>query len=153
MLAPDRAGRSLNPQQAASGVVLHTGQDKLVVTADRPGWVWIRVPWDPYWSSTGGSAVHKGGPGHLVVWANHGTTELRWSVPGRVDAAAAAVTGAAAAAAGGLTLINRRAGWTADTVRRRRPAEAWEVFAGTVDGWVRAGADVMRRSLSRAPSK
>ncbi len=150
VLAPDRGDGSLNSHsQAASGVALHTEQDELVVTADRSGWVWIRVPWDPYWRSTGGSAVHKGGPGHLVVWANHGTTELRWSVPGRVDAVAAAVTGTAAAAAGGLTMINRRASWTAGADRRRRPAEALEMFAATVDGWVRAGADVMRRAAVR----
>ncbi len=152
VLAPDRGDGSLHPHsQAASGVVLHTEQDGLGVTADSPGWVWIRVPWDPYWTSTGGSAVHKGGPGHLVVWASHGTTELRWSVPGSVNVAAAAVTGAAAAAAGGLAMINRRAGWTADAGRRRRPSEALEVFAVTVDGWARAGADVMRRALSRPP--
>ena len=30
----------------------------------------------------GGTPVRKGGPGHLVIWAERGVTELRWSVPG-----------------------------------------------------------------------
>ena len=85
-----RADHSVD--QAASGVSLVTAQDKLVVQAETAGWVWLRVPWDPYWRSVGGTPVHKGGPGHLIVWAQRGSTELRWSVPVAVDIVAATVT-------------------------------------------------------------
>ena len=78
--------------QAASGVSLHTAQDELIVQAETAGWVWLRVPWDPYWRSVSGTPVHKGGPGHLIVWVEQGSTELRWSVPIIVDIVAAVIT-------------------------------------------------------------
>ena len=124
--------------QSAAGVSLHTGQDSLTVRAEAAGWAWLRVPWDPDWHSTGDTPVHKGGPGHLVVWAERGVTELRWSVPTTVDAAAAAITGASLLALIALAAVNRRRGFQAEPGRRRPAADALEVFADTVDGWVRA---------------
>ena len=47
------------------------------------GWVWLRVPWDPDWRSVDGTPVRKGGPGHLLVWADRGVTELRLVGAGR----------------------------------------------------------------------
>ena len=143
--------------QSAAGVSLHTGQDSLTVRAEAAGWAWLRVPWDPDWHSTGDTPVHKGGPGHLVVWAERGVTELRWSVPGTVDAAAAAITGASALALIALVAVNRRRGFQAEPDRRRPAADAFEVFADTVDGWVRAtsrrarlvGARARRRETMR----
>ena len=70
--------------------------DIITVRAEVAGWAWLRIPWDPDWRSSDATPVRKGGPGHLVVWANQGVTELRWSIPGAVDVAAAATTGAAA---------------------------------------------------------
>ena len=143
--------------QAAVGVSLHTTQDTLIVRAEEAGWAWLRVPWDPDWRSTGDTPVHKGGPGHLVVWAERGVTELRWSVPGVVDAAAVAATGTAALAAFGLAALNRRQGWEMDANRRRPAADALGVFADTVDEWTHAAtqrarhasAQVRRRSSPR----
>ena len=90
--------------QAAGGVSLQADGDRLVVRAETAGWVWIRVPWDPDWRSIDGTPVRLGGPGHLVVWANEGATELHWSVPREVDVAAATTTGVAALATGVLLL-------------------------------------------------
>ena len=158
VLLPTRGDGSDHPiDQAAAGVSLHAGQDSLTVSAEEAGWAWLRVPWDPDWRSVGDTPVHKGGPGHLVVWAERGVTELRWSVPGVVDAAAVAVTGAAALAALGLTALNRRRGWEMDANRRRPAADALRVFADTVDEWThaatqrarRAGAHLRRRSSPR----
>ena len=145
------------PDQSAAGVALHTGQDSLTVRAEAAGWAWLRVPWDPDWHSTGDTPVLKGGPGHLIVWAERGVTELRWSVPGTVDAAAAATTGASLLAVGALAAVNRRRGFEAEPDRRRRAADALEVFADTVDGWVRAAArragEAVSRVWRRLPSK
>ena len=80
--------------QFAEGVTLAAEGDRLTLRAGSPGWAWIRVPWDPWWHSDSNAPVLKGGPGHLVVWAEPGETTLRWEVPSSVDAAAAAVTAA-----------------------------------------------------------
>ena len=69
VLLPTRGDGSDHPiDQAAAGVSLHSGQDSLTVRAEAAGWAWLRVPWDPGWRSVGETPVHKGGPGHLVVW-------------------------------------------------------------------------------------
>ena len=96
------------PGQAATGVSLHRDGDALTVEAASAGWVWIRVPWDPDWRSLGGTPVRLGGPGHLVVWADRGTTELRWGVPRAVDVAAVATTGAATLVTAAAALAWRR---------------------------------------------
>ena len=110
-------------------------------------------PVDPDWRSVDGTPVRKGGPGHLVVWAERGVTELRWSVPRAVDAAAAAVTGASLLATMALSAVNRRRGWDTDSDRRRPAADALEVFADTVDGWAHAVARQVsaRRRRPRSP--
>ena len=143
-------GSAYSMDQAASGVSLLSGRDSLTVQAEAAGWAWLRVPWDPDWRSVGGTPIRKGGPGHLVVWAEQGTTELRWSVSGAVDASAAAITGAAVLAVIVLAVINRRRGWKVHPDRRRPAADAIEVFADTVDGWVRAGSQQARRAGTRA---
>ena len=123
------------PNQAARGMSLDTAQDSLTIRAQQAGWAWVRVPWDPDWRSTTGLPVLKGGPSHLVVWAERGETELRWSVPGQVDAAAAVVTAIALSAAGTLSVVNRRRGFPVDIDRPRPAADAVGAFADTVDGW------------------
>lgn len=138
------------PDRAASGVTLENGGDRLEVHAETAGWAWLRVPWDPHWRSVHGSPVRKGGPGHLLVWAEEGRTELRWSVPAAVDVAAAATTGAAALVSAALAAANRRRGFQPDTRRSRPAAEAVEVFAGTVDSWAEAAGQQVRRLASRA---
>ncbi len=135
--------------QAASGLSLHTARDRLTLTTRQPGWAWIRVPWDPYWRAENGAPVLKGGPGHLVVWAKPGTTELRWDVPAAVDAAAAMASGAALLAVAGLSVVNRRRGWDPDPDRSRPAAEAVNVFADTVDDWTHAAAAKLRQSVPR----
>ena len=151
VLWPRGGDSSAHPvDQSATGVSLHTGQDSLAVRADGAGWVWLRVPWDPDWRSAGDTPVHKGGPGHLVVWAERGVTELRWSVPGAVDAAAAAVTGASLLALIALAAMNRRRGFMTEPDRRRPAADAIEVFADTVDGWAHAVSGRARRVSARA---
>ena len=79
-------------QQAASGLTVATAQDSMTVWASNSGWAWVRVPWDRDWRATTGTPVTKGGPGHLVIWAEAGTTELRWGVPVLVDLIALGVT-------------------------------------------------------------
>ena len=123
--------------QAATGVRMRADGDRLTVQADSAGWVWLRVPWDPYWQAPPSAAVHKGGPGHLVAWVPEGETELEWRVPARVNAAAAAVTGAA-----GLTVLvmavgNRRRGGGLDLDRPRPIRAAVGLYADTVDEWLR----------------
>lgn len=113
-------GSSGRPAVAARGVSLKTGQDRITVTAEQAGWAWVRVPWDPWWHNTTdpGSEVHKGGPGHIVVWAEEGITELGWFVPGRVDAAAGLLTAGALAA---LLVVLRSAGPRRVGARRTGP--------------------------------
>ncbi len=135
--------------QAASGLSLHTAQDRLTITAQQPGWAWVRVPWDPYWQAENGAPVLKGGPGHLIVWAGPGTTELHWDVPVAVDAAAAMASGAALFAVSGLSIVNRRRGWEPDPDRSRSVATAVNVFADTVDGWAQATATRLRQAVPR----
>lgn len=138
--------------RAASGLALHASQDILILTARQPGWVWIRVPWDPYWRTENGAPVLKGGPGHLVVWAQPGTTELRWEVPSAVDAAAAIASGAALLAVGGLLIVNRRRGWDSDLDRSRPANHAMKVFADTVDEWTHSVATKLRQAVPRRGS-
>ena len=146
VLWPGGGDRSAYPaDQAAEGVSLHTGKDSLTVQADTAGWVWLRVPWDPDWRSVNGTPVLKGGPGHLIVWAKQGTTELHWSVPKLVDDTAAAVTGIALLTALTLSIVNRRLGWDSDPGRRRPASYAINLFAETVDGWIRTAAKRARR--------
>ncbi|MDE0030926.1 MAG: hypothetical protein OXU42_16180 [Deltaproteobacteria bacterium] len=141
------------PDESARGVALHATGDRLAISADRAGWVWVRIPWDPYWTSGGGTPVLKGGPGHIVAWADRGTTELRWLVPGYVDAAVAAVTGAALLTTAVLAVVNRRRGWDAEPGRARPAANARDVFASTLDGWISSGTCRARSALhgSRRP--
>ena len=109
------------PGQAAADVSLRAAGDGITVRAETAGWAWLRVPWDPDWRSLDATPVRKGGPGHLVVWANPGLTELRWSIPRSVDIAAAATTGAAALVVVVLAMVNRRRGWETDRDRRSQP--------------------------------
>ena len=94
--------------QAASGMQLTTDKDSLVVYAEQAGWAWLRVSWDPDWRSENGTPVHKGGPGHLVIWAQEGITRLYWSIPSAVDTTAAAITVVSILATAALTILNRR---------------------------------------------
>ena len=135
--------------QSAEGVSTHAAGDRLTVRAEAAGWVWLRVPWDPDWRTVDGIPVRKGGPGHLVVWANRGDTQLRWSVRGAVDVAAAATTGGAALVTAALGIVNRRRGFEADFDRRRPAAEALGVFADTVDGWARTVTERARGLATR----
>ena len=137
VLAPGGTGGAYSPTQTASGVVVETGRDSLTVRADAAGWAWLRVPWDPYWRTTSGTPVLKGGPGHLVVWVQRGTTELFWAVPTAVDAVAAAATAAGLLAATALTWVNRRRGFELDAGRSRPARQALDIFSDTVDDWWR----------------
>ena len=138
-----------SPTQAARGVSLHAARDSLTVRAQEAGWAWVRVPWDPDWRSTDGTPVLKGGPGHLVMWAERGTTKLSWSVPRAVDTAAAAITGTALLATSMLSIINRRRGFPADLGRPRPAADAVKAFADTVDAWARLAARKVRHTIIR----
>lgn len=145
--------------QAATGVRMRADGDRLTVEADSAGWVWLRVPWDPYWQAQPGAAVYKGGPGHLVVWVPEGGTELEWRVPAGVDVAAAALTGAA-----GLTVLvmavgNRRRGDGLDPDRPHPVRTAVGLYADTVDEclhtagrWARS-AGRASRSAARARAR
>ncbi len=144
--------RTRPANQAASGLSLRTARDRLTLTAQQPGWAWIRVPWDPYWQTENGAPVLKGGPGHLVVWAEPGTTELRWDVPAAVDASAAIASGAALLAASGLSIGNRRRGWDSVPDRSRPAVYAVNMFADTVDEWAHAAAAKLRRTVPRRGS-
>ena len=149
---PDVTGDSHPTNQAASGVSLHTAQDRLTLVAQQPGWqtAWIRVPWDPYWQAANGTPVYKAGPGHLVIWAQQGTTKLRWSVPGGVNVAAAVTTIAAWLATLVLMAVNRRRGFPTDRDRPAYATNAINVFAETVDGWVHNATQVLRRTSTRS---
>ena len=143
------ASRAQPMDQAAAGVSLHTGQDSLTVRAESAGWAWLRVPWDPDWHSVGDTPVRKGGPGHLVVWADRGSTELRWSVPRSVDAASVAVTTVAVLAVLVLAAVNRRRGFPTEPDRPGPVADSLGVFADTVDGWAHSAARQTRRMCAR----
>ena len=133
--------------QPASGAVLHADGDTLTVRAERAGWAWLRVPWDPWWHAESDIPVHKGGPGHLVVWAPEGETTLRWAVPRGIDVAAATVTGVAVLGATALAVLNRRRGFHLDPHRPKPAAQAVELFADTVDQWAHAAARRVRRAV------
>ena len=138
--------RDYPPHEVAEGVVLRAAGDNLTVIASEAGWAWLRVPWDPYWRSVSGTPVVKGGPGHVVVWVDQGTTELRWSVPRAVDTAAVTVTGIALLATATLAVINRRRGFPTHIDRPRPISEAMAVFADTVDGWWRGATRKLREA-------
>ncbi|MDE0654221.1 MAG: hypothetical protein OXI26_11270 [bacterium] len=139
--------------QPATGVALSSSGDEMTVRAETPGWVWIRVPWDPDWRSVSGTPVRKGGPGHLVVWAQEGETELRWSVRSGVNIAAGTVTGlgvlglAALQALGGRGVRGSRPG------RDRPAARSLEIFADTIDHWVGTVTAWVRGMISTDPSR
>ena len=135
--------------QVASGARLAVRTDRITVHADEAGWAWLRVPWDPGWSALNGTPVHKGGPGHLVVWADRGTTELCWGVPSTVNASAATLTGVALLATAVLTIINRRRGWQSEPTRSGPVTYALATFADTVDDWAVASTQKVRRVIAR----
>ena len=110
--------------RAAGDVSLRTAGDSLIVRAESAGWAWIRVPWDPDWRSLDGTPVRKGGPGHLVVWASEGLTELRWSVSRPVDIASAVVSGVAALVAIVPALLRLRGDRGTDSDREQRRSES-----------------------------
>ena len=101
------------PTQAAGGVSILEAEESFAVTAETAGWAWIRVPWDPYWHSHSNTPVLKGGPGHIIAWADEGHNNYGWWVPPQVDTAAIITTTGTAALA--ITLLI--------TWRRRSPAE------------------------------
>ncbi len=123
--------------QAATGVWMRADGDRLTLGADTAGWTWLRVPWDPYWRSSASTAVHKGGPGHLIVWVPAGGTELMWQVPGAVDISAAVVTGAAVLTVLIMAVGNRRHQNRGLDPNRPRPVgAAIDLYADTVDEWL-----------------
>ena len=121
--------------QAATRPRMSTSQDTIVIAADEPGWAWVRVPWDPWWHSHSDTPTLKGGPGHLVIWANKGETLLRWNVPVSVDVTAAVTTGMSFLIALGLALENRRRGFELNQDRHHPASEALQEFSDTVDAW------------------
>ena len=140
-------GTAAQLDRAAQGVTMRTEQDRVYVTAQSPGWVWLRVPWDPWWFAPDGVPL-KGGPGHLVVWADTGTTELRWDVPDNVDLLAVSMTVLALLLLIPLTSINRRKGWELDPDRPRPAAAALTRLADTTDRALFTAA----RTLTRKPN-
>lgn len=111
--------------------------DRLTVGADTAGWVWLRVPWDPYWQAPAGSVAHKGGPGHLVVWVPEGETALVWRVPAAVDLTVAGVTGGAVLLVLVMAIGNRcRRSHRFDSDRTRPVRAAVGLYADTVDDWL-----------------
>ena len=141
--------------QAASGVVLRSDGDRLTIGARAPGWAWLRVPWDPFWGSPSDTAVHKGGPGQLVVWVPEGGTELVWRVPAAVDTAAAVVTAAAGVLVLIMTVTNRHQDQERDLDRPRPVRAAVDLYADTVDEWLRTASRRARRepNTTRPPPK
>ena len=140
-------GTAAQLDRAAQGVTMRTEQDRVYVTAQSPGWVWLRVPWDPWWFAPDGVPL-KGGPGHLVVWADTGTTELRWDVPDNVDLLAVSLTVLALLLLIPMTSINRRKGWELDPDRPRPATAALTRLADTTDRALFTAA----RTLTRKPN-
>ena len=95
-------------QQAASGLTLTEAGEDFAVEAETAGWVWVRVPWDPYWHSHNNTPVLKGGPGHIIAWVDEGRNDFGWWVPRNVDISAVITTTAAAALALTLLITTRR---------------------------------------------
>lgn len=150
VLWPDAAdeGEAALVDRAARGVSLHTEQDRLFVMAESAGWAWVRVPWDPWWSAPDGVPL-KGGPGHMVLWVEPGVTELRWDVPGRVDAMAAGVTALSLVLLVVMVGINRREGWDIDPDRPRPAADALDRYADAADRGLLAAGRLVRSPLRR----
>jgi len=96
------------PHRVATGVELLEAGESFAVTAATAGWVWVRIPWDPYWHAHNATPVLKGGPGHLIVWAAPGQNEYGWWVPPGVDTAGIILTTAAAAGALVLAIAGHR---------------------------------------------
>ena len=133
------------PDRAAAGVWMRADGDRLTVGADTAGWVWLRVPWDPYWQAPPGSAAHKGGPGHLVAWVPEGETALVWRVPAAVDLAAAGITGGAVLLVFVMAIGNRRRrSHRLDSDRPRPVRAAVSLYADTVDDWLRTAGRWVR---------
>ena len=107
------------PAQAAGGVSVLEAGESFAVTAETAGWVWIRVPWDPYWHSHNNTPVLKGGPGHIIAWVNPGNNGFGWWVPPQVDTAAIITTAGAAALAITLLITGRRRPQSPDLPSRR----------------------------------
>ena len=139
--------------QSALGVTLEASGDLLTIRADEPGWVWLRIPWDPDWRSLDGTPVQMGGPGHLVVWAQEGETELRWSVARGVDIVFGIVTGLSILGLVALQIFDRRRGTETPPRRRRPAADAVESFADTVDQWVYSASTWARKVVSKRSSR
>ena len=155
VLWPGAAGEgdAARVDQAARGVSLRTEQDRLIVTAESAGWAWVRVPWDPWWFADDGVPL-KGGPGHLVVWVEPGTTELRWDVPAQVDAMAAGVTALSLLLLVAMVRINRREGWDVDPDRPRPAADTLNRLADVIDRrLVTAGHAVRSASHGALPGR
>ena len=144
-------GTAAQLDRAAQGVTMRTEQDRVYVTAQSPGWVWLRVPWDPWWFAPDGVPL-KGGPGHLVVWADTGTTELRWDVPDNVDLLAVSLTVLALLLLIPLTSINRRKGWELDPDRPRPAAAALTRLADTTDRALYTAARTLTRKPNPSPT-
>ena len=137
--------------RAATGVWLQADGDRLTVGASTAGWVWLRVPWDPYWQAPDRAAVRKGGPGHLVVWVPEGETELVWRVPAAVDVTAAAVTSGAGLVVFVMAVGNRRRRGRGLEPDRSRPVRAAiGLYADTVDEWLHAVGRWVRFRVSSA---
>ena len=137
---------SYPPGQAATGLSAVSYRDGITIDTQQAGWVWLRTPWDPHWHASEGAVLLKGGPGHMVLWAPAGRTDLRWGVPAAVDAAAAAVTAAAVLAAATLSIADKRRRGPPGPARAAvRAAVAVEIFASTVDGWYRSAARKLRK--------
>ena len=81
----------------AAAAVFEPGSVSLRVS--HPGWVWVKVAWDPYWSTDSGAPVLKAGPGQIAVWVEPAGVELRWGIPKAVSVLGAAVAAIAAALA------------------------------------------------------
>ena len=145
----DDEGEAALVDQAARGVSLRSEQDRLLVTAESAGWAWVRVPWDPWWFGSDGVPL-KGGPGHMVVWVEPGVTEMRWYVPGRVDAMAAGVTALSLLLLLAMASINRREGWVVDPDRPRPAADAVSRFADAADRRLLAAGRLVRSGSHRA---
>lgn len=139
--------------QPATGVAVAASGDELAIRAETPGWVWVRVPWDPDWRSVSGTPVHKGGPGHLMVWAQEGETELRWSVRSGVNVAAGTVTGISALGLAALRMLGGRGTRGPRSERGRPAAKSLEIFADTIDQWVRDATARIRGILSTDSSR
>ena len=120
VLSPGGGGNTYPIDQARRACHYTPDATRLTCEPRRPDGRGCASPGIPTGAPWGGTPVRKGGPGHLVVWAEQGDTDLRWSVPGAVDAAAAAATCASLLVVMALATVNRRRGFQAEP----RPAPA-----------------------------